>query len=344
MYKLNFLVEDPGSINFILNLEKKLKKKKYQTKIFTNKSGKKYLELHSRLESNLFNKRQIKNLTDADFLILGTSEKNDSYMNDLVLNMKKKKKLCALIIDSPTFVKERLCKNINFDLINKINYFFVSDKNTSEKLKKLKVAKNKILEVFNPKFEYIQNMKKLPKKNQVLFLTELSEGLDSREFIKNKNYSFSGFSKSQKRTEIILEEFLMAMNKYRKRIKLGIKLHPKEKKLSYKKYMKYIDFLYDNSNSIKEVFRSKLIVGMSTNLLCETRLKNIATLSILPRKKEIQWINSDIVDYIDIALNKKQIQAYLEKFFNSKVDTKKISIKKQTFSECIIKIFEQNFI
>jgi hypothetical protein len=344
MYKLNFLVEDPGSINFILNLEKKLKKKKYQTKIFTNKSGKKYLELHSRLESNLFNKRQIKNLTDADFLILGTSEKNDSYMNDLVLNMKKKKKLCALIIDSPTFVKERLCKNINFDLINKINYFFVSDKNTSEKLKKLKVAKNKILEVFNPKFEYIQNMKKLPKKNQVLFLTELSEGLDSREFIKNKNYSFSGFSKSQKRTEIILEEFLMAMNKYRKRIKLGIKLHPKEKKLSYKKYMKYIDFLYDNSNSIKEVFRSKLIVGMSTNLLCETRLKNIATLSILPRKKEIQWINSDIVDYIDIALNKKQIQAYLEKFFNSKVDTKKISIKKQTFSECIIKIFEQDFI
>ena len=120
-------------------------------------------------------------------------------------------------------------------------------------------------------------------------------------------------------------------------------MNPKEKKISYKKYMKYIDFMYDNSNSIKEVFRSKLIVGMSTNLLCETRLKNIATLSILPRKKEIQWINSDIVNYIDIALNKNQIQTYLENFFDSKVYTKKIVIKKKTFSECIIKIFEQNF-
>ena len=230
MYKLNLLVEDPGSINFVLNLEKKLKNKKYQIKIFTNNSGKKYLELYNCLESNLFSKKQIKNLTDADFLILGTSEKNDSYMNDLVLKMKEKKKLCSLIIDSPTFVKERLCKNINFDLINKIDYFFVTDKNTLEILKKLKVEKNKILEVLNPKFEYVQNMKKMRKKNQVLFLTQLSEGMDSREFIKNKNYSFSGFSKSKKRTEIILEEFLMAMNKYRKKIKLGIKLHPKEKK------------------------------------------------------------------------------------------------------------------
>ena len=91
MYKLNLLVEDPGSINFVLNLEKKLKNKKYQIKIFTNNSGKKYLELYNCLESNLFSKKQIKNLTDADFLILGTSEKNDSYMNDLVLKMKEKK-------------------------------------------------------------------------------------------------------------------------------------------------------------------------------------------------------------------------------------------------------------
>ena len=331
MYKLNFLVEDPGSINFILNLEEKLKIKAYEMKFFTNKIGKQYLELHNCVRSTLFTKRQIKNLTNTDFLILGTSEKKDRYMDDLVLSMKNKNKLCALIIDSPTFVKERLCRNIKFSLIKEIDYFFVSDKNTSDKLKKLKVAKNKIIEVLNPKFEYILNMKELPKKNQVLFLTELSEGLDQKEFIKKKNYTFSGFSKSKKRTEIILEEFLMAMNKYRKRIKLGIKLHPKETKKSYQKYLKYIDFFYDRSNSFKEIFSSKLIVGMSTNLLCEARLKNIPTLSILPRRIEIDWINSDFVNYIDIALDKKQIKVYLENFFNSKACPKKISIKKKLF-------------
>ena len=149
----------------------------------------------------------------------------------------------------------------------------------------------------------------------MLFLGELSGGVDNEEFLKTNEYSLQGYSDSKKRTEIVFEEFLTALKDFREEVEIYLRLHPKEKKSSYKKYFGYIDQFSFKENSIKFVNRMDLIVGMTTNLISEARVLGKECLSILPRDSEINWINSDIQPFIKIARDKKDITKFFQNFF-----------------------------
>ena len=97
---------------------------------------------------------------------------------------------------------------------------------------RLNIKKEKIFEVLNPKFSWMQKIKKRIKlilKRKIIFLSELSTGLNDNNFLKNKNYNFSGFTNSNKRTEIVFEELIISLKKYEGKFSLTLKLHPKEK-------------------------------------------------------------------------------------------------------------------
>ena len=249
--------------------------------------------------------------------------------------------MTCLIIDAPNSIEERLkC----FDGIP--NYFFVFDNDTKTNLEKKGFKKTKIINLLNPKFEWIINKKKKKKKNnikkKILFCTELSTGLNEKKFIKNNEYLMKGYSKSKKRTEIVFEEFLTSLKNFKDQYELILRLHPKEKISSYTKYRKYIDIISVNENPFKLLNNMDLVVGLTSNFLCESRLFGIPTLSVTPLSKEFLWINSDFRKYLVNVNTLNQLNLYMEDFFLNKITVKNIYFYKKKVDNCIEFILKKN--
>ena len=346
MKKINFFLEDPGSSNFVLGLQKKLKKHNIEIEIYAEGFANKYLKKYCESFKKFYLKK-ISEIINCDLLILGTSENKNTPSKSLIFEAKKKKVLTGLIIDAPTFVQQRLFFNEFGKISDLINFFFIIDDDTEKILISNKIAKKKIIKIINPKFNYVKSYEKSihKKKNkkQVAFLGELSDGMKKEEFMKNSNYTLKGYSGSKKRTEIVLEEFLMEINKYRNEAEIYLRLHPKEKKSAYRKYFSKINHFSISENSSKFISRMDLVVGMTTNLISEARVLGKQCLSIIPRNKEASWINADIRPHIEFAKNKNEIKFFFKKFFSSKYVHKlsKIDLKKKEFSTMLIKIMNE---
>ena len=114
--------------------------------------------------------------------------------------IKDKKKKIALLIDTPTFVKERI-SFIGKSLLKKIDYFFLSDNKSKSDLSELGINKEKIFKVSPQKFVYLSKIKKLKVKYR--FLTELSK--NNTKFVKISEYLLNGFSDQTERTKIVFK-------------------------------------------------------------------------------------------------------------------------------------------
>lgn len=335
------MVEDPGVANFALGLKDSLYKKKIHCDIFATGISRTYLRQYK--EGFLYS-AQITSLQDCyDFIFYGTSEVKDSNLYKILNKFKSEGTKIGIIIDAPNSIDERL-KEIKNNLKSEADFFIVADKTTKKELIKLNIKKEKIYEVMNPKFNWMQKIKKKKrlhsKKKKIIFLSELSTGLNDKNFLKNRNYNLSGFKKSKKRTEIVFEELIIGLKKYEGQFSLTLKLHPKEKISAYKKYENLFHHIFPSKVSINYFLDCDLVVGITTNMLCELRTLNIPCLSITPQKKEFNWLNSDIRKFIDNVYTSRQIDKYLRTFFNNPNHVvEKISLNKKTFSTFIKKLY-----
>ena len=345
MKKINFFLEDPGSSNFILGIRKLLDRNKITVKVYARDYAKSYLKDYEEQVDD-FNLKN-NNIFECDLLVIGTTENKKTKSQSLFKKAKKKKILTGLIIDAPTIVAQKFFIKILKNSKNLIDFFFTADRRTEKVLIDNSIDSKKIMRVANPKFDYIQRFIKYNDKSKgkkkIAFLGELSGGVDNEEFLKTNEYSLQGYSDSKKRTEIVFEEFLTALKDFREEVKIYLRLHPKEKKSSYKKYFGYIDQFSFKENSIKFVNRMDLIVGMTTNLISEARVLGKECLSILPRDSEINWINSDIQPFIKIARDKKDITKFFQNFFSQKhsFNNDVIKLNKTSFSDVLAKIIHE---
>ena len=303
------MVEDPGVANFALGLNESLYEKNIFCDILAIGTSRTYLRTYKEKLLSLSKITSLKN--NYDFIFYGTSEVKNSNLYKILNKFKSEGSKVGIIIDAPNSINERL-NQINKNLQVEANFFIVADKTTKKELIKYKIKKEKIFEVLNPKFCWIQKInkihKKKTKKKKIIFLSELSTGLDKKKFLKNNNYNLSGFTNSEKRTEIVFEELILALKKYDGKFSLTLKLHPKEKKSSY--------------------------------MLCELRTLNIPCLSITPQKEEFHWLNSDVKKFIHHAYSSKLIDNFFIDFFNNAPsEVEKFSINKKTFSTFIKQLY-----
>ena len=124
----------------------------------------------------------------------------------------------------------------------------------------------------------------------VVFLSEISGGLNPSQYEKSADYTLSGRGKSVGRTEIVIEEFLEAVDCLPERPYLVLRLHPKNDDTQLRPYYEEFDQVSRGGRALDVVFAADLVVGMTTSLLVEAALLGRATLSILPRTLERQWL------------------------------------------------------
>jgi len=335
------MVEDPGVANFALGLNESLYEKNIFCDILAIGTSRTYLRTYKEKLLSLSKITSLKN--NYDFIFYGTSEVKNSNLYKILNKFKSEGSKVGIIIDAPNSINERL-NQINKNLQVEANFFIVADKTTKKELIKYKIKKEKIFEVLNPKFCWIQKInkihKKKTKKKKIIFLSELSTGLDKKKFLKNNNYNLSGFTNSEKRTEIVFEELILALKKYDGKFSLTLKLHPKEKKSSYIKYKNYYHHIFPTEGFINNFMNFDLVVGITTNMLCELRTLNIPCLSITPQKEEFHWLNSDVKKFIHHAYSSKLIDNFFIDFFNNAPsEVEKFSINKKTFSTFIKQLY-----
>jgi hypothetical protein len=234
-------------------------KYKFYLRPAAKKVFKKYIP---KITPNVSLEKLIKN---SDITVTGTSTINNIENRARSLAIKNKKKVIA-VMDHWVLYKESLIYRKKLVLPDEIwvtnNYAYIKSKKEFEKVKILK--KKNFLE------QSIKKIKKNKKKtNNYLYILEPIN--NSIEFIALKKFFL----------------FLTKLNS-KKKLKIIFKLHPREKKEKYKKYLnlfKKYNYKIVKDYDLKKLFIwSNIIFGLNSYALVLGKLANRAVYSLLPIK------------------------------------------------------------
>ena len=145
----------------------------------------------------------------------------------------------------------------------------------------------------------------------VVFAAELSCGLDPGQYRKSAAYTLQGAGAATGRTEIVMEELLMASEKLARRPYLVLRLHPKNDVADFGPLAGEFDALSAGGDPSRLVYASDLVVGMTSMLLAEAALMGVPTLSVVPREAERAWLPSVVSDAIRCAWSREGVERAL---------------------------------
>ncbi len=148
----------------------------------------------------------------------------------------------------------------------------------------------------------------------ILFLTELSDGLDPADYRRRPDYTLTGRGGSDGRTEIVLEELLDARRARAPEARIALRLHPKTPREIYADYENEIDAWSTGGDPYPALMAADLVTGVTTALLQETAALGATVLSILPRPAERAWLNG--ADRIPWVANRECLQDGLASALN----------------------------
>ena len=124
----------------------------------------------------------------------------------------------------------------------------------------------------------------------VVFAAEISEGLAPEEFLRSSAYTLKGRGGSTRRTDIVLEEFLDALDALGRPVHRVLRLHPKNQAAEFQAYREEFHQVSAGGSGMSIAAAADMVVGMTSFLLVEAALLGRGTLSIVPRQVERTWL------------------------------------------------------
>ncbi len=303
--KLLLFVEDPGAINYFLPLIDILKKRNIPFELLAEGSAIEILQ-RSNLEykeGKLFPiEKLIKNYS---LLIVGTSENIYSTSFRLIDNAKKYNVRTIAIVDSGFNAAYRFKGSSNDPNRYAPDYLLIPDEWSKSLYLDLGYKDENLFIVGHPMFDDITindpkskvRERILPKESLknivIVFISELSTGLDPKVFVKNDNYTLKGRGISKLRTEIVAEELLDSIDQLER---LGfnrpytiLRRHPKETKADLKNISQEFDYISKVEDPIELVYSADIVIGMSSILLNQAYIIGTESVALLPE------VNSDVL-------------------------------------------------
>lgn len=157
-----------------------------------------------------------------------------------------------------------------------------------------------------------------------IFAAEISAGLNPDQFLLSKEYTLFGRGGSEKRTDIVLEEFLEAMTLLPERPYLVLRLHPKNEPGEFAGYMEEFDQISREQPVLDMIFASDCVIGMTSMLLLEAAILGRPTFSIVPKKEERDWLPSIRAGLTACASTRDEIRILLKDFLESVSSGKRV--------------------
>jgi hypothetical protein len=304
-------VEDPGAANFVPGLPTILGRHGWRSYLATSGAATEYLAARG-LASNFLPAD-----TDADALIeglkakviaVGTGENPNSLSHRLVRAAAARNIRSIGLVDSAVNAAHRLRGGSAHPLEFCPDLLIVTDTMTRDAFTTLGLAQSRIIVSGHPHWDYVRSqIQHLQSRDRallrqelfhvaprgqtaILFASEVSAGVDSMQFQRSSSYTLAGSGVSRGRTEIVIEEFLLAAAPRRSELYLVLRLHPKQSPRELARYVAEFDFVSQIEPPLECLFAVDAVVGMTSMLMTEAALLQRPTLAIIPRQLEMDWL------------------------------------------------------
>lgn len=302
-------VEDPGAANFVAALARPLAEAGLCVEVFAEGAGARQLGRLGTAHSPLTAAER--SLEGAAAVLVGTSEDPDALGHNLVANAQRRGIVTIGVVDAPSNATHRFRGRTDDPLTFAPDWLLVPDDATRAAFVALGHPGDRIEVVPHPHLAVVAarrpqleragrpalKARHFPAAGNapvVVFLSELSDGLDPASFRRSADYTLAGWGDDDRRTHIVLQEVLDAVAELDPRPHCVLRLHPKDRAADYVRYADRIDQVSAEEPAIEIVFAADLVVGMSTMLLAEAAILGRPVLSVLPRESERAWLPAEI--------------------------------------------------
>jgi hypothetical protein len=328
-------IEDPGAANCVMGLPNVLQELGLNASIFASETGAQYLKQKGIDFQHLPEKPSPQVLLDQHspkLILIGTSENPDTFGLQLLAPAQDSGIPTVGIVDGPANPQHRFRGQGASPLEYVPDWLIVPTDSLKETYVEFGHPEDRVFAGGHPYYDKIREkrialqkigqtkirQRTLPGASEdqpiIVFAAETSTGLDPIQFRQSANYSLEGWSGSDLRTNIVLEEMLYSLKHLTPKPKVVLRLHPKNSRAEFSDYMAEIDYISETGSPLDICFAADLVVGMTSNLLVEAAILGCPTLSIIPREIEKEWLDSIDLGLTRVATSRQEIDQEIEYF------------------------------
>ncbi len=299
-------VEDPGAANLILGLGPAMKAHGLHLSLWADGAARSHLAARGEPFLDVGNIGLDPDMAHTRLVAVGTSEALDSRSFALLDAARAHNVPTVGLVDSPASAAARFRGTTDDPLAHMPDRLIVTDTATRDAFAALGVDPDRITVAENPALSRARTRAtELAREDRtalrarlfgtcdapvIVFLTELSDGLDRSEFTRSADYTLSGRGTAMTRTHIVLESLLDAAAVIAPRPSVFVRLHPKDDADAYRDYADEIAGFSTEGDPLEICHAADLVVGMTTTLLSECREMGQRVLSVIPRTAERGWL------------------------------------------------------
>lgn len=360
-------VEDPGAANYVAPLVTHFQAQGWRVTLWAGGSA--YTYLSDRGTPCL----QVVAENAADLvsefikcsprlLLVGTAENPDTLGFKLIAAARDRAIPSIGVIDAYANAPNRWRGHSNHPLTHAPDWLLVPDQLTAQAYRALGYPPANLVVCGHPHYDWIRERvtqlehQGRPKLRQqmfpnwpgdrliMVFVAELSTGLDAQQYQRSPDYTLSGTGQSDRRTDIVLEEFLLARQALATPVYVVLRLHPKNDRTEFLPYLPAFDQVSQGGDPLAMVYCADLVVGMTSMLLVEAHLARRPVLSILPRAIERDWLPLPAGSDTQIVSDRTALRAALAHLANlsspptTNLDRPNLSLTANESDQCHQKI------
>lgn len=240
-------------------------------------------------------------------LLVGTSENPATKAFELVAAARHAGVVSVGIVDGAANAEWRFRGHGDSPLYNAPDWIVVADKPTQATFVVLGHPSTRVVCTGHPALERVGILRRrldemdfpmlrsaifpnAGKRRVLIFVAEISEGLNPEQYRRSSEYTLQGRGGSDKRTDVVLEEVLDAIDCLEFRPYVVLRLHPKNVPADFDRYLDEVDQISSGGDPLEMVYAADAVVGMTSRLLSDAAALGVPTLSIVPRQSERSWL------------------------------------------------------
>lgn len=342
--RILIFVEDPGAANFIAPALDSLTAAGWQLDLsaaglastFLSDRGIAANAVPASTDASIFLKA-----SGANLLMVGTAENPDTFAFPLTQAARKAGVPSIGFVDGPANAQHRFRGHDSDPLTHVTDWLILTDEHAANLFTALHHPRTRMAVTGHPYYDIVRaeaaqlrqqsaaehrekTLGKAPADRPVIvFLGEGSDGLGMDIKRRSADYTLTGRGTSDRRTEIVLEEFLDAIDALDSDPYLIFRAHPKDPASGYEAYMDRFDAISEGGRPLQLLFAADLVVGLSTSLLVEAALAGLNTLSILPAKNQESLIPTVLQGLTPCATDRATLHKLLPRVLRNGVDDKR---------------------
>lgn len=342
-YKTDVLifVEDPSVANYVASLPQVLSAKGLRSEIYATGTA---IDCLSQREISF--KALALGSTADDILssswprslVIGTAENPETVGLPLIAAARQKGIPTIGIVDAAMNADRRFRGCTDNALAYAPDWILVPDHPTRQSFSTLGYPEGHIVVCGHPQYDYVAALaaqwqqedftafrqRVFPQvaveQQVIVFVSERSmRAIPLSDDLLSK-YTFKGRGNSRGRTEIVLEEFLDAVNAYHKKPYIVLRVHPKDSIDDFAVYQEEVDIISHGGSALEMIYAADIVVGMTSMLLTEAAILGRKTLSIIPVSEEKAWLPGVRNRITPCATNREELQIMLRKLLRNTHD------------------------